>query len=250
MIQSLMLFIYWQDTSTRLWHVVGRLTRMNNVYSFVYTRGALVSKRFIPFGRMTDLYQEYQSDELFPLFSNRLLQKSRPEYRQYLVWLAVADHDPDPLMMLARSGGTRVTDNLSMYPAPVPDENGDYHVTFFCHGIRYVLEAVLNRIQQSLPGDRIYPLHDLQNEWDEQALALRTRDPATLIGYCPRYFAKDFRTVISRSDTARFYIKRINHDAPIEYRLLCEFVSEWPEGFTPCTGGEFEPLAKVSSAAF
>ena len=78
------LFIAWQDSKTRSWSPVGRLTRESGLYHFVYTRGAEKVSNFRPFGRMQDLHKVYQSKELFPIFANRILAKSRPEYQDYL----------------------------------------------------------------------------------------------------------------------------------------------------------------------
>lgn len=78
------LYVTWQDPDTRQWYPVGRLIHKDGSYEFTYTRGAKVSKKFVPFGRMLDLDVAYLSNELFPLFANRMLPKSRPEYSDYL----------------------------------------------------------------------------------------------------------------------------------------------------------------------
>ncbi len=224
--------------------MVGRLTRTKNKYSFVYTRGAAASSKFIPFGRMTDLRKEYESTELLPFFSNRVLTKSRPEYAEFLRWLDL--DDSDPLLQLARTGGLKGTDSISVYPAPTPDKNGDYRVVFFCHGMRYTGEPSLHQaIQRLRKGDQLFPMHDMQNPWDRDAIALRSDDPATLLGYCPRFFAKDFGTLLGNdANRASVTVVRANLTAPIEYRLLCEFKAHWPTGFVACEGDEFESLAR------
>lgn len=57
-------FVVWTDMGIRRWLPVGRLTRENGKYLFVYTRGAMEAKHFTPFGRMVDLDAAYASDEL------------------------------------------------------------------------------------------------------------------------------------------------------------------------------------------
>ncbi len=102
------LYIAWQEPEMRQWFPVGELTRAGGLFRFTYTDGALQaqkSERFVPFGRMTDLHSSYESEELFPLFANRLLASSRPEFAQFLQWL---DTDvEDPLVILGRTGGLR-----------------------------------------------------------------------------------------------------------------------------------------------
>ena len=78
------LYLAWQDPDQRNWVPVGKLSFENGFYHFVYTQGAKKFPNFVPFGRMTDLYATYESKELFPLFANRLLSKSRPEYKDFL----------------------------------------------------------------------------------------------------------------------------------------------------------------------
>ncbi|WLE95155.1 MAG: hypothetical protein QTN59_10670 [Candidatus Electrothrix communis] len=118
------LFIAWQDPETRLWYTVGRLTREDGVYRFVYTQGAEATPRFNCLGRMTDLNAEYFSEDLFPLFRNRLLYASRPEYPDYVRWLDMENENNDPLLLLGRSGGKRATDSLCVFPEPEPDAQG------------------------------------------------------------------------------------------------------------------------------
>jgi hypothetical protein len=36
---------------------------------------------------MTDLYKRYQSSDLFPFFSNRLMSPKRPEFDQFIHWI-------------------------------------------------------------------------------------------------------------------------------------------------------------------
>ncbi|HFE38157.1 MAG TPA: restriction endonuclease, partial [Gammaproteobacteria bacterium] len=95
------LFIAWQDPESRQWAPVGRLSQRGGRFHFVYTQGAKDFSNFTPFGRMSDLSAEYVSDELFPLFKNRVLTKSRPEYAQYLKWLGLDSVKYDALDELA-----------------------------------------------------------------------------------------------------------------------------------------------------
>lgn len=47
---------------------------------------------------MEKLEQVYESNDLFPLFKNRLLKESRPEYEAYLRWSGFdTDNPPAPL---------------------------------------------------------------------------------------------------------------------------------------------------------
>jgi hypothetical protein len=124
-------FITWQDPETKRWIPVGRLTFAKGAYQFAYTRGAKESKNFVPFGRMRDLDVVYLSNELFLPFSNRILPKSRPEYRDYLDWLGLDESKANELDVLARSGGQRATDTLEIIPCPEPTSDNSYMVYFW-----------------------------------------------------------------------------------------------------------------------
>ena len=95
-------------------------------------------ERFQPFGRMTDLNAVYVGRELFPLFANRLLPKSRPEYRDFLSWLGVDEGSADELELLWRSGGERATDTLQVVHCPEPSPDGQYRAELCSHGIRHL----------------------------------------------------------------------------------------------------------------
>ena len=241
------IFIAWQDPETRRWHTVGRLTQEAGYYEFVYTRGALRSPRFTYLGRMIDLRKRYMSEALFPLFANRLLDRSRPEYPEYIRWLGVTQDENDPMSLLARSGGSRATDDLCVYPAPEPNPQGNVELFFFSHGVRYLNEHSLRRLAQLAPGERLYLRPEDDNAYDRYALVVESGDPVTL-GYCPQYLTRDLRRVLRVSEV-RLTVEKVNSDAPLQFRLLCKAVFANPIGFHLLAGDENLPLAQEAVAA-
>jgi len=239
------LFIAWQDTQSRRWAPVGRLTQEGGIYRFVYTRGAEEMPCFHPFGRMQDLHKAYKSEELFPIFANRILAKNRPEYRDYLNWLGLSESQYDALDELARTGGLRATDSLELFPCPEPVEGNNYEVYFFCRGLRHLHSENQERARRLKPGERLYLMQDLQNSHDTMALLMRTDDPVTLVGYAPRYYSAEFTQLIktTSTDQVKVTVEQVNNDAPIQYRVLCKLSSPWPANFFPCTNKQFEALA-------
>lgn len=242
------LFVAWQDPQSRQWAPVGRLSRDHGQYRFVYTHGAKELPNFTPFGRMTDLRAEYISDKLFPLFANRILAKSRPEYDQYLGWLGIDRSKYDALDELARTGGLRATDSLELFSCPQPTKNHSYEVFFFGRGLQYLHAENPKRAAELKPGERLYVMPDIQNEFDEKALLLRTDDPITLVGYAPRYFSGEFSMLLSSvgAEKVKVVVEKVNHDAPLQYRILCRITAPWPANFQPCLSGSFASLSKVS----
>jgi hypothetical protein len=241
------LYIAWQDPETRLWHTVGQLNKQNDSYSFAYTKGALASPRFKYLGRMRDLHQRYVSRELFPLFSNRVLSSSRPEYPDYVRWLAVEPDQDDPMQLLARSGGRRATDELCVYPHPEANADGEIELFFLSHGLRHLSQSDLQYINGLKIGDRLLLRPEDENAKDRFALRLETGEPAT-VGYCPRYLNRDLRRVLDQTDV-QITVERLNVDAPIQFRLLCRAALTLPAGFDFFAGDEYLPLDQVAVAA-
>ena len=241
------LFIAWQDPETRLWYTVGRLTREEGVYCFVYTQGAEATPRFSCLGRMTDLNGEYFSEDLFPLFRNRLLYASRPEYPDYVRWLDMENENNDPLLLLGRSGGKRATDSLCVFPEPEPDAEGKYSVYFFSHGLRYLDRINLEGIARLQAGDILRLKREDHNEHDRFALVLET-DEKLKVGYCPRYLNKELRRVQDVT-SLRLIVEKVNPEAPLHFRLLCRTSFTLPQGIDLFTSEEYQPLSKVLLAA-
>ncbi len=239
------LFVAWQDPNTRNWAPVGRLTHDHGQYKFVYTRGARdLGDRFQPFGAMTDLDSSYISETLFPLFANRVLPKSRPEYDTYLEWLGMSEAAYDVMEELSLTGGFRATDSLELFPCPEPTAQNQYVVYFFSRGIRHILPENRERANELEKGQRLYLMLDVQNEYDPHALVLRTGEPVTLVGYTPRYYSGEFSSVVKEvgQKNIKVTVERVNKDAPLQYRLLCRLESPWPANFTPCVKDQFQPL--------
>jgi HIRAN domain len=238
------LYLAWQDPQSRQWYPVGKLTSDKGIYRFVYTKGATLSENFIPFGSMQDLHAVYKSEALLPLFANRLISKKRPEYRDFLRWLDLREDEADPLVVLARTEGVRETDSLTVFPCPERDLDGKYVVHFFSHGLRYLPSEARIRISTLHSGERLYLMPDPQNPHDGYAIALRTDDPATIVGYCPRYVSRDFLEILENSpDSVEVRVKRVNAEAPIQLRLLCTLTADWPENFKPCSSDLYTELS-------
>jgi hypothetical protein len=95
---------------------------------------------------MLDLDTSYTSEELFLLFANRLLAKTRPEYQAFLHWLPLQNDAEDPLALLALTGGGRETEALEIFLCLEPQGDGIYAMHFFSHGIRYLPEPAVKRV--------------------------------------------------------------------------------------------------------
>lgn len=216
-------YIAWQDPDTRDWHVVGNLQENDSGYVFKYTKGALKSSKFIRFSGMNDDHETYVSEELFPLFKNRLLSPRRPEYPCFIKWLGLDNDKADPIDILARSGGLRSTDQLQIFKRIEFDSNGNFEHFFFLHGLSYLNPVVNDRLSKFESGQVLRFCLDIQNEYDSEAILVRADKPAEIIGYCPRYLTNDIEKLLSKDPkSVTLTVEKVSDDAPHNYRLLCK----------------------------
>lgn len=215
------LFVAWQEPESKEWIPVARLEHADGKYRFSYTRGALRVQGFQPFGRMDNLTGVYEAETLFPLFSNRVISRSRPEFKDFLRWLGLPETADDPMSILSLTGGIRGTDDIELFAPPTITENGEYQLTFFSRGIRHLSKEAIQLIGTLKEGARLYVMQDRQNTADEFALALRSGDPVVFVGYCPKYYANDLRLLLDADCELEVRVKAMNSDAPLNMRLLC-----------------------------
>ncbi len=243
------LFVGWQDPESRRWYTIGRLSYNDNLekYKFVYTRGAEMAANeisyFKPFARMNELHREYFSNELFPVFANRILSNSRPNFEEHLEWLGL--ENPGPLEILERSGGERATDHLQVYAAPDKTTENKYKTYFFVRGMSHLPKNIVDCTKNVEEGQKLYPMHEFKNEYERFAVTLRRGDPTYLLGYCPRYLSKDLLFLAeNKTESLNIVVDKINPDAPFQMRMRCKLEADWPDDFVPFGHEECIPLAE------
>ncbi|WP_426053445.1 HIRAN domain-containing protein [Janthinobacterium sp. PSPC2-1] len=228
------LFVAWQQPDSREWIPVAKLEFSDGTYSFSYTQGIFRAKEFRQFSGMQKVDVVYESPRLFPLFANRLISKSRPEFKDYLRWLGLSDMDDDPMAILALTGGIRGTDSIELFQPPAVSERGEYKFEFFARSLSHLPLAAINRIGELQKGERLYLMLDPQNDFDPRAVAMRTATPSSFLGYCPKYYAQDLGTLLANPECdLTVKVKCVNLDAPSNMRLLCTVTANVPSVFTP-----------------
>lgn len=249
---SSVLYVAWRsgDDSNGRWGPVGRLDRGADGYRFVYTRGAATMPGFVPFAGMESLRAIYESDELFPLFANRLLARSRPEYEAFLTWGGFDPKSPpDPIALLGVTEGRRFTDSFEVFTCAERSADGRYNQKFFLHGVRHTREEGIKRVESLCVGERLTLRAEPDNPQDPHAIAVlaATTADGVHIGYVPRYLARDIGQLAQPRgfESIHVTVERINKHAPLQHRVLCRLSAHWPESFHPCTSEEYLPLVPV-----
>ncbi|MEM9881712.1 MAG: DNA-binding protein [Planctomycetota bacterium] len=247
------LFVTWQDPRSRRYWPVGRLRVFGDGdarrYEFVYLRGAQQTgdAGFRGFVGFPDLYRVYRDHLLFPLFANRLMPRSRPDYGEFVTRLDLDPDTADDMEVLARSGGRRNTDSIEVFAQPDRDRDGCYRSFFLAHGIRYLHPDLQRTLMDSVRiGDRLFLQWDTQNPADHQAMSLRTANHLAA-GFVPRYLTDDAWRLQREQDLCGWPIEiTVAHvnpaPAPMQQRLVCRMEACWPDGFVPFSGDAYQPV--------
>ena len=244
---SPVLFVAWRSPVNRSIYPVGRLLFREDkkLYEFVYIKRALEAKTFgfLPFLEFADLNGIYFSEKLFPLFANRVMPNSRADYTEFAQQLGLTPSSANPMTILARTGGSRETDEIEMFPMPSRAENGETYNTFFlARGIRYFPQSSEDRILTLNANESLFWMWDRQNPVDPLAILLRTDDLHN-VGYVPGYLVRDIQTLTAASVKLQFYVERVNPPpAGVHHRLLVRIEGTWPKEFLPFSTDDYQPL--------
>jgi len=190
-----------------------------------------------------DVNKRYSSDELMPLFKNKLPNRNRSDFIKLVNWLNLRGNEEE-FEALSKFGLIPGTDSILVYPEPQV-VSGKYNLEFFVHGIRHMHRDVLVRCRDIKEGSRLLPLLDVQNPVDKNAVALRCEDEPLLIGYVPVFYAGDIRRILgdpSLAIEAQIKVVRNNEDAPVQLRLLCQFAAAVPHGFRAFDATMHKPI--------
>ena len=243
------LFLAWQDNrgegEGRPWFPIGRLDvdMKRPLYRFRYIRGAERAREETGFPPMLDfpeLRENYQSEELFPLFKNRIIAPGRPDRSDYLRNLDLPD-SADPVEILSVNGGQRITDAFEVFPKIEKRDDDTFWCRFFLHSLRYVNADAQQQIKLLEPNEKLYVTLELTNPATGLALQIQTHD-YYMIGWAPRYLIQDLVQAMQESPDG--YSARVVKINPLpllsRQRVLIEFNGRCRH--TPMSGDDFKPL--------
>ena len=174
------LFLAWHGAGeNHLWFPVGRLDAdvQTGDYRFRYTHGTKRAQKQAGYPLLMeyrDVERDYHSPELFPMFQNRVMSPSRPDFKSYLKSLDL-DGDANPIEILAVNGGERVTDRYEVFPMPARQPDGSFLFRFFLHGWRYTSDAAQQRLGKLEPGEELRIALELNNPVTGQGVQIQNR---------------------------------------------------------------------------
>lgn len=218
------LLVVWQQPSTRAMIPVGILTFDGGTYAFEYLPNVAQIAEFRPLLGFRDLTKRYESDELFPLFHERVMDPTRPDFVRVLDELSLDPASATPWEQLVRSGGSSEGDTLQVTPFPRESAEG-WTCTALAAGIRYLakktvattagptrlysdleLEAFLGGL---VPGQPLQVIEEVGNDYNAEAqLFFTERDEP--VGYVPDWLAKLTAPCLHNGVGVRAVVDRVN----------------------------------------
>ena len=239
------LYLAWQDdVQSRQWFPIGRLDAdtERSHYRFRYTGGAKRAYDEVGFPFLVDFpepEEDYRAAELFPLFKNRVIAPSRPDFADYIRRLDLPE-EANPIEILTVNGGFRTTDSFEVFPKLVKRPDGSFVCRFFLHGWRYVSEPAQEKLDHLTKGEELHVALELTNPKTEVAVQIQTTD-YQMIGWAPRYLVPDLM-MAEAPGKYEANVVRINlHTTPLRQRFLIEMRSYW-EKHEPMVGDDYNPL--------
>lgn len=208
------LLVSRQDPTTRRFSRVGTLSFDGARYTFAYDA---TTKRPLP---GLPLGKSHTSEELFPIFAERVIDSHRPERFESLEHLGLS-HEAGPFQILAVSGGGRTGDTYELTPLP---PSGPVSLPFLVHGIRYLTEAERAVIDTLEPGQHLDLCEEPENPADGRALVV-TRDGGRL-GYVPTPLLEYVHNIMGRE--YGLTVERVNPaSVGLHMRLLVRLEGEY-----------------------
>ena len=110
-----------------------------------------------------ELDAPYRSENLFPFFENRLMNRRRPERAEYLRGLGLDPDRWDPVSELAAPFNHAHGNGFEVYPDIVPDLDGDFHTQFVVHGLCYTNPHSIERTEGLEVGEELRISLELNN---------------------------------------------------------------------------------------
>lgn len=234
------LAVAWQHPETRRITAVGLLTCAESTYTFAYLWSARGVAGFQPFLGFPDLERRYEAAVLFPLFAQRVMRASRPDFSRYQQALRLEAEASD-WSILGRSQGQREGDGIRVFPEPEVDEVGVTTSTFFVSGLRHRLREdprVSAALASLTPGTRLSLVDEPTNQEDARAL-LVAEGTGVILAWVPSVLLSYVHAVRSIAEPNLTVVGTNGPNVPPAYRLLVNLRGTAPEGYRPFDGPQW-----------
>ena len=239
------LYVTWRHPEGRI-HPVGLLTHRvlngSEDYRFVYLKAAESLEGFPRLPGLRSLYEAHESKNLFPVFRNRQMPRSRPDYRNYVKKLGLTV-DSEPFEVMARNEGRRLTDRIEVFAPPLRTNDGTLKTLFFARGIRH-RDGASAAVAELRRGDPLVMVDDYTNDVNPRAILINTLDNNP-VGWVPDYLVDMVHELrdLTNESAISMVAEHINPATVAPYmRLICRLTAPWPDNFEPLSDPQFQPI--------
>lgn len=240
------LAVTWQHPLTRRTTAVGLLTHVDTTYRFCYLHSASTVEGFQPFLGFPDLERRYAAAALFPLFAQRVMHPSRPDFDRYRRALGL-DVDSSDWAMLGRSQGQREGDAIRVFPEPDVNEAGVTSSTFFVSGLGDRMREdprVEPALVRLIVGNRLRLLEERATAEDTRAL-LVVEHTGVALARVPGLLLSHLDEIRSHGEPELSVVDTNGPNVLRAYRLLVMLHGTAPVGYRPFDGPEWWLASKL-----
>jgi hypothetical protein len=217
------LLVLWQQPESRAMVPVATLEHDATSYFFAYLPAAKKEPSFRPLIGFRDLDATYQSEELFPLFHERVMDPARDDFSRVIEGLDLDPASATPWEQLVRSGGGSEGDTLHVTPLP-HETAGGWECHALLSGLRYLEQKAVvteagtappysaaeheNILESIKTGDELTLRREIGNTYNSDAvLAFTERDE--VVGYLPDWLARFVAPVLGQ-ESVTVRVDRVN----------------------------------------
>jgi len=238
-------FVFWRSPRANDLHPVGRLVVNSGSprFEFDYVKDVAGARAqgFALFLDFPELERTYASDQLFPLFANRLMSASRPDYRSWIERHGLSADTADEVSLLLRTDGHRATDRVELLAAPARQDGRPMFTSwFFVRGVPPDQEPVVAAL---VPNDKL----EISTAHQEALrTGLKTTD-GTVVGYVPNSTVFQLQDAVADAVRPSVIVERVNlPPVPLHHRLLCRLEVSPSSASKFFRAERFEPVSRVS----
>lgn len=196
------LLCIWRDLNTRRRFVIGKLSR-NGMYEFEYEGEEFKQAKKHGFELLTSFPEEkkkYSNNALFAVFKSRLPDRKRKNIKEILMKYGLEEYDDFEL--LKKSGGKLPIDTIEFIEPILLEtlkENNELTRKLYVAGVRYHDYCNKNCVKniELCVNEELLLIQEPNNEYDKNAIMIKTFDGKYKIGYIPAYFSNSLNEAMS-----------------------------------------------------
>ncbi len=235
------LLVTQQTRPDRLYRPIGFLSCDDREYTFEYLRQAVGADWFVGLPGLRAHQSPFRSEQLFPIFAERVISPRRPDRPQAMHALGLPI-DAAPFEVLSRTGGRRVGDTIELVSVPRAQADGAVSQLFLVHGIRHRTEEAQSRVSQLRPGDELRMVPDHGNRVNPMAVRIEDTDELHL-GFVPDPLAGFFRDIANDDREHQLRVELANGpEVGFHLRLLVRLNGFITSGHQPFVGSGWETV--------